>query len=81
MIARLLLSVCQVYSWLIIIRVLIGWLAPGTRNEVLLMVCRVTDPLLDRLRPLLPLPGIDLSPILALLLVRLVCRLLVGLLA
>jgi len=79
-IVRMLLAVCQVYSWLIIVRVLISWLAPTTRNELLLMVCRVTDPLLDVLRPLVPLPGIDLSPIVALLLVRLVCRLLAGLL-
>ena len=45
------------------------------------MVCRVTDPLLDLLRPLIPLRGLDLSPILALLLVRLGCALLTKLLA
>ena len=81
MIARLLLAVCQVYSWLIIARVLVSWLAPGSRNELILALNRLVDPLLDLLRPLVPLPGIDLSPILALLLVRLICRLLVGWLA
>lgn len=80
MIVRLLLAVCQVYSWLIVARVVIAWVAPASRNEMVLMLNRLVDPLLDRLRPLLPLPGIDLSPILALLLVRLACRLLVGLL-
>jgi YggT family protein len=75
---RLLLSVCQVYSWLIIARVVISWLNPRPTNTYLVMVCRLTDPLLDLLRPLIPLRGIDLSPILALLLVRLLCALLAG---
>ena len=75
---RLLLAVCQVYSWLIIARVIISWLNPRPTNAYLVMVCRLTDPLLDRLRPLIPLRGIDLSPILALLLVRLACMLLAG---
>ncbi len=79
MLTRLLLSICQVYSWLIIARVVISWVAPRTRNEYLLMVCRVTDPLLNLLRGLIPMRGIDLSPILALLLVRLLCALLVKL--
>lgn len=76
MVIRLLLSVCQVYSWLIIARVMISWLNPRPSNTYLVMICRLTDPLLDLLRPLIPLRGIDLSPILALLLVRLLCTML-----
>ena len=78
---RALLAVCQVYSWLIIARVIIGWINPRPTNTYLIMVCRLTDPFLDLLRPMIPLRGIDLSPILALLLVRLVCSLLVKLAA
>jgi len=74
--ARLLLAVCQVYSWLIIARVVISWLNPRPQNTYLVMICRLVDPLLDRLRPLIPLRGIDLSPIVALLLVRLLSALL-----
>ena len=62
MLLRLLLACCEVYSWLIIARVIIGWLNPTPRHEILVMVCRVTDPLLDLLRPLIPLRGLDLSP-------------------
>jgi len=72
----MLLSICQVYSWLIIARVIISWLNPRPGNSYLVMICRLTDPLLDLLRPLIPLRGIDLSPILALLLVRLLCTML-----
>jgi len=73
---RLLLAVSQVYSWLIIARVVISWLNPRPRNIYLIMICRMVDPLLDRLRPLIPLRSIDLSPIVALLLVRLLSALL-----
>ncbi len=76
MLLRLLLACCEVYSWLIIARVVISWLRPDPRHEILVMVCRVTDPLLDLLRPLNPIRGLDLSPVLALLLVRLVGALL-----
>ncbi len=76
---RILLAVCQVYSWLIIARVLISWLNPRPINTYLIMVCRVTDPLLDLLRPLNPIRGFDLSPIMALLAVRLLCSMLVKL--
>lgn len=75
---RMLLALLQVYSWLIIARVLIAWFSPRPRHPWLLMVCRLTDPLLALLRPLIPIRGIDLSPILALLLVRLVSMLLAG---
>ena len=76
MAVRVLMSICQVYSWLIIARVVIGWLNPRPGNTYLIMVCRLTDPLLNLLRPLIPIRGIDLSPILALLLVRFLCEML-----
>ena len=71
MLIRLLLSIVQVYSWLLIARVLMSWVNPRPTNAYLVMICRVVDPLLDLIRPLIPLRGIDLSPILALLLLRL----------
>lgn len=76
MLLRLLLAVCQVYSWLIVVDVIVSWINPNPRNEVLRMIDRLVEPLLSLLRPLVPLRGIDLSPLLALLLVRLLCMLL-----
>lgn len=76
-ITKLLVAVLQVYSWLIIVRVIQGWLNPRPRNEILLMVIRVTEPVLGFLRALIPLRGIDLSPILAWLLIKLLMRLIV----
>jgi len=76
-ITKLAVAVLQVYSWLIIVRVIQSWLNPRPRNEILLMVIRVTEPLLGFLRALIPLRGIDLSPILAWLLIQLLMRLIV----
>ena len=76
-ITKLLVAVLQVYSWLIIVRVVMNWVNPRPRNEILLMVIRVTEPVLGFLRALIPLRGIDLSPILAWLLIKLLMRLIV----
>jgi YggT family protein len=76
-ITKLLVAVLQVYSWLIIVRVVQSWVNPRPRNEILLMVIRVTEPVLGFLRALIPLRGIDLSPILAWLLIQLLMRLIV----
>jgi len=77
-IQKLVLAVLQVYSWLILARVILTWVNPKPRNELLIMVYRVTEPVLAPLRALIPLRGIDLSPILAWLLIQLVTRVVVG---
>ena len=69
-IQRLLYSVAQVYIWLIFARVIISWVNPKPRNEFLIMVIRVTEPVLAPIRALIPLRGIDLSPIVAFLLLQ-----------
>ena len=76
-ITRLLVAILQVYSWLILARVIMSWVNPRPRNEILLMVIRVTEPVLGFLRGMIPLRGIDLSPILAWLLIQLLMRLIV----
>jgi len=75
---RLLLAILQVYSWLILARVVLSWVAPNARHPFLQMVIRVTEPVLALLRPLVPIPGIDLSPLLAFLLIQFASRLLLG---
>ena len=76
--SRLVLAILQVYVWLIFARVILTWVNPKPRNEILIMVIRVTEPLLAPLRRLLPFRTIDFSPILALLLIEILRRLLIG---
>lgn len=68
----------ELYSWLLIVRVLISWVSPDPYNPVVQFLVRATEPVLAPLRRLLPaLGGLDLSPILALFLVMALQRLVV----
>jgi YggT family protein len=69
-IQKLIYALAQVYIWLIFIRVILSWVNPHPRNEYLQMVIRVTEPVLAPIRALIPLRGIDLSPIVAFLLLQ-----------
>lgn len=69
-IQKFLYALAQVYIWLIFVRVILGWVNPNPRNEYLLMVIKATEPLLAPIRALIPLRGIDLSPIVAFLLLQ-----------
>ncbi len=74
---KLTLAILNVFSLLIFVRVILGWVNPNPRNELLLMVVRVTEPILGPLRALIPIRGLDLSPIVAWLLIRLLMKLIV----
>ena len=74
---RLAIALLNVYSLLIMARVILSWVNPNPRNELLLWVVRLTEPVLAPLRALIPLKGIDLSPIVAWLLIRFLMRLLI----
>ena len=74
---KLVLALLQVYSFLIMGRVILSWVNPVPRNEALLWVIRLTEPVLGPIRALIPLQGIDLSPIVAWLLIRLLMKLIV----
>jgi len=74
-IQRLLLAILEVYTWLILVRVILSFINPNPRHEILQMVVRVTEPVLAPLRRLIPMRGLDLSPLLAYLLIRVLMNL------
>jgi YggT family protein len=53
------------YMWILIIRALISWVSPDPYNPIVRFLYAATDPLLYRVRRLLPVSfgGIDFSPI------------------
>jgi YggT family protein len=55
--------------WLIIIRALLSWVNPDPYNMIVQFIERTTEPILQPLRQLIPIYkiGIDISPILAML--------------
>ncbi len=74
-------SIFTVYKWLILARVIISWVAPMSAHPAVRFVYDMTEPLLSRLRRSLPLmSGLDFSPFIALIIVQVLQRLVIGLL-
>jgi YggT family protein len=73
-IGNLIDTVCIIETWLIVARILISWFpSVDYHNPLIRALCMVTDPVLRIFRPLLPtFAGIDVSPIVAILVLRLV---------
>ncbi len=72
---QIVLGLLQLYTWVIIIRAVISWVSPDPYNPIVRTLVVVTEPLLRPLRRLVPphkLGGVDLSPLLAILLVQFV---------
>lgn len=70
--ARVLDIVFTLLYWLILIRALISWVNPDPYNPIVQFLYKTTEPILYPIRRLLPLGlkfGIDISPIIAFLLI------------
>ncbi len=69
-IAYVLDTILFLYMWLIIIRAVISWVNPDPFNPIIQFLGRATDPVLYKIRRRVGLiGGIDVSPILAILLI------------
>jgi len=59
-----------IYMWIIIIRSLISWVNPDPYNPIVRFLYQATEPVLYPIRRRLPfMGGIDLSPIIVLLII------------
>ena len=61
--------ILSIYYWLIIIRALISWVNPDPYNTIVQFLYRATEPVLSPIRRMLPSMGIDVSPIIAFLII------------
>jgi len=59
--------VLSIFYWLILIRALISWVNPDPYNAIVQFLYKVTEPILQPIRKILPPMGIDISPIIAFL--------------
>jgi YggT family protein len=59
------------FMWVIIIRALITWVNPDPYNPIVQFLTRVTEPILSPIRRFLPTYriGMDLSPLIAILII------------
>lgn len=70
-IANVLEVVLNIYKWVIIIRALVSWVNPDPYNPIVQILTKMTEPVLRPLRKLAPpyKVGIDLSPLIAILII------------
>ncbi|MBF0401017.1 MAG: YggT family protein [Magnetococcales bacterium] len=68
-----------IYTWMILIRILLSWVNPDPYNPIVQFLVRATEPVLEPLRRAIPpMAGLDLSPVVALLGISLLQRLIIG---
>ncbi len=66
-IAWLVSTLLWLLSWAIIIRAFLSWVNPDPYNMIVQFLYRVTEPVLEPIRRLLPPMGVDFSPMIAVL--------------
>jgi len=68
-------TLLQVYVFIIIIRALISWFNPDPRNQLYRLLYDITEPVLIRIRRYMPnMGGIDISPIILILVIQYLIR-------
>jgi YggT family protein len=65
--------VVQIYFVAILVNIIVSWVAPGSYNPLVLLLHQLTEPVMAPFRKLLPpLGGLDLSPIIVFLLIKVI---------
>lgn len=79
--ARIINISLTLYMWIIIVRALISWFSPDPRNRFVIILHRLTEPVLKPIRRIIPpskLGGIDISPFIMILVIIFMNNFLVG---
>ena len=68
---------CDVITIIILLRVVVSWISPGSTNMLVVVLYRLTEPILAPLRRIIPRVGpLDFSPLVAIILIQVIYRLL-----
>ncbi len=65
-------TILTTLEWLIIIRALLSWVNPDPNNTLVQIIYKITEPIIYPLRKILPFSlkfGLDISPMIALLII------------
>ncbi len=69
-VAKILEIGLNIYFWIIVVRALLSWVNPDPYNPIVRFLYQVTEPVLGRIRRILPyIGGIDISPLIAILII------------
>ncbi len=79
---RVINLVFQIYSYLVLARILLSWFPVDRKNPIVEFIYEITEPILAPFRVVIPIGmmGLDLSPILAFFFLDIFRRLLIKLL-
>ena len=71
----------RLLEWLVIVRALLSWfVSPHSRHPLVVLLQRITDPILRPISQIVPVAGgFDISPLIAILLLELLQRVVVQL--
>lgn len=60
-----------VYLWIVIISAVLSWVNPDPYNPIVRLLRRMTEPILSRIRRLIPIAGlgVDFSPVVLILII------------
>lgn len=65
---ELLISILNLFVYLIFIRIIMSWISPNGYNPVLMVIGQLSEPIIARFKRLLPpMSGFDFSPMIALI--------------
>ncbi|TCK04694.1 YggT family protein [Phorcysia thermohydrogeniphila] len=77
LVKEILHTAIELLTWLIIIGSLLTWVPPHSRNRIVDSIIELTDGLLEPIRKVVPpIHGIDISPIVAIIILQLLDSLL-----
>lgn len=70
----------EIYELILIARIIMSWIKPNPSNPIVMWINRITDPVLEPVRKMLPLSGagIDFSPIIVFILIKIIKGFLIG---
>ncbi len=68
---QVLQAILSIYFWIVIARAVISWVNPDPYNPIVRFLHNATDPVLDRMRKILPLQfgAMDFTPIALLIII------------
>jgi YggT family protein len=73
---RLISTLIDVYSLVLLVRVVMSWLSVNPRSPIVMLLHGLTEPVLAPIRRLIPpMGGLDLSPMVVLIALQLLKRL------
>ncbi len=74
-VARVLDTLLSLYFWIVILAAILSWVRPDPYNPIIRTLTALTEPVLYRIRKYLPftyINGLDLSPIVVLIVIQLI---------